>query len=99
MDTTKYQTGIYAIIDKVAGQIIGGLQAHKHEAAAVRFYSDVAAMKESLVGKHPQDFDLYRLGHVNLDHEIEPEKTIILRGSMWAVAQEEVNQELKLERA
>lgn len=94
MDATRFGTGIYAILDNVAGALVGGLTCHKHEAAAVRFYSDVATMKDSLIGKHPQDFDLLRLGYVTHHNEIEPEHTVILRGSTWAAAQNEVNLEL-----
>lgn len=87
MDATRFGTGIYAILDNVAGQLIGGLTCHKHEASAVRFFSDVAGMKDSLIGKHPQDFNLLRLGYITHHNEIEPEHTLILAGSMWAAAQ------------
>lgn len=89
MDLTKYQTGVYAIHDKIAGQLTGGLYCHKHDAAAVRFYSDVAAMKDSNIGRHPQDYDLVRLGYVTHHNELVPDHTLILEGSMWAAAQQE----------
>lgn len=97
MDTTKYQVAIYAILDLIAGTILGGLQLHKHDAAAVRFYSDVAAMKDSLVGRHPQDFDLVKVGYITHDNTIEPTHQLILKGSMWLAAQNEVQNEIKLE--
>lgn len=86
MDLTKYQAGIYAINDTVAGQLVGGLYAHKHEAAAVRFFCDVAAGKESLVGKHPQDFDLIRLGFITHHNELAPDYALVLKGETWAAA-------------
>lgn len=89
MDLSKYQSGVYAINDTVAAQLVGGLYAHKHEAAAVRFFCDVAAMPDSLVGKHPQDFDLIRLGFVTHEHELVPDPAVILKGSTWAAAQQE----------
>lgn len=94
MDNTKYFTGIYAIMDTIAQQITGGLYLHKHEAAAVRFFADVAQMPDSLVGKHPQDFDLVRLGYLSLENDIKPDNTVILRGSIWAASQE---RQLKIE--
>lgn len=87
MDATKHQMAVYAILDTIADQLIGGLVHYKHDAAAVRFFSDVAAMKESLIAKHPQDFDLIRLGYITHHHEMEPNNAVILKGSMWAAAQ------------
>lgn len=93
MDLTKYQAGLYAIKDLMAQSLVGGIYAHKHEAAAVRFYCDVAAAKDSLVGKHPQDFDLLRLGYITHSEELIPDLATILKGSTWAAA----NNEIKLE--
>lgn len=86
MDNSKYQAGVYAIKDTVANILTGGLYAHKHEAAAVRFFCDVASMKDSLVGKHPQDFDLLRLGYITHNDEIVPDLTTVLKGSTFAAA-------------
>lgn len=92
MDNTKYAATIYAIKDNVADQIIGGLYLHKHEAAAVRFFADVASTKGSLVGAHPQDFDLLRLGYITHFSELQPDHTVILRGSNWIAANESPTQ-------
>lgn len=89
MDNTKFQNAIYAVLDVIAHQLVGGLYLHKHEAAAVRFFADVATMPDSLVGKHPQDFDLVRLGYITHDNVLEPEHTVILKGSIWAAARED----------
>lgn len=97
MDLTKYQSGVYAINDTVAAQLVGGLYAHKHEAAAVRFFCDVAAMSDSLVGKHPQDFDLIRLGFITHENELVPDAALILKGSTWASAQDHAKTQLTLE--
>lgn len=84
----SYHAGIYAIYDKVAGQILGGLHFHKHEAAAIRFFSDVAAMANSQVGQHPADFELVKLGWITVDNKtIVPDYSLVLSGEKWAAAQ------------
>lgn len=86
--TESYYAGIYAIFDTVAGQIIGGLAFHKHEAAAIRFFSDVAVLENSQVGKHPADFELIRLGYIGQDNKtIVPDYSMVLSGAKWAAAQ------------
>lgn len=91
MDTAKYNSGIYAILDTVAKQIQGGLYLYKHDASAIRFFSDVATMKDSIVGKHPQDFDLIRLGYLTHSNEVETEYRMVLKGSAWVATQTEHN--------
>lgn len=93
MDNAKYEYIVYAIIDNMAKAILGGLHLHKHEASAVRFFADVASMPESLVGKHPQDFDLVQLGFITNSQQLERGYKLVLKGSVWAAATttEEVN--------
>lgn len=77
---------IYAIYDNVAKAVVGMLMMHKHEASAVRMYADVASSAESMIGKHPQDFDLVRLGHLR-DHKLlDPDYHVVLKGSTWAAS-------------
>lgn len=95
---------IYAVYDNVAKALVGGLYLHKHEAAAVRFFADVASDPQTLIAKHPQDFDLVRLGHIN-DLAIREDYCTVLKGSTWIAAHtaalEEENQQraLTLQRA
>lgn len=79
---------IYAVYDNVADDILGGLHIHRHEAAAIRFYGDIATLPDSLIGKHPQDFDLVQLGHINRHGRIVGEFRIVLTGAQWAAAQQ-----------
>lgn len=77
---------IYAIYDNVAKAIVGMLTLHKHEASAVRMYADIASMPDSQLNKHPQDFDLVRLGYLK-DHKLlDPAYAVILKGSVYAAA-------------
>lgn len=78
---------IYAILDTVADTIIGGLTIHKHDAAAIRFFADVASMPDSRVGQHPHDYNLMCLGCITTDNTIEADDTLILSGASWAAAQ------------
>lgn len=87
MDTTKYLAGIYAIRDIVAQMLTGGLYLHKHEASAIRFFGDVAADPQSLIGKHPEDFELIQLGYLSIKDEIIPSTKTVLTGTVWKATQ------------
>lgn len=56
------RTGIYAILDTVADMIVGGLHLHKHDAAAIRMFTDIASSDGTTINKHPEDFELIYLG-------------------------------------
>lgn len=79
--------GIYALLDLAAGHIVGVLQIFRHEAAAVRFFSDLANMEQSMVRQHPEDFNLIRLGFLTLDNTLAPEYSVVITGRAWAAAQ------------
>lgn len=72
---------IYAIIDSVTDEIIGGLQTHINDQSAIRFLWDVALSEKSIVRNHPLDFDLYRLGALGNDHRIHPNFVRIITGA------------------
>lgn len=55
-------TRIYAIYDKKAQSIIGGLQLHKHDAAAIRLFSEYAKDPQTVLHKYLADFVLLHLG-------------------------------------
>lgn len=78
---------IYAIRDTVAESIIGGLQLHKHDAAAVRTFGDIAADPQTQLHRHVADFELVCLGRLNGLDEIEADYTVIITGAQWAAAQ------------
>lgn len=77
--------GIYAILDVTADILIGGLHLHKAEAAAIRMFSDIAATPNTMVGLHPQEYDLLFLGTIGDERQIEsscPPITVIT-GKQW----------------
>lgn len=79
---------LYAVLDLVADNIIGGIQLHRHEAAAIRTFGDIASAENSLVHMHPTDFALVRLGHLTDTHELEPDYAVVLTGVQWLAAQQ-----------
>ena len=79
---------LYAVRDLVAGMIVGVIQLHRHEAAAIRTFGDIASMPDSLVRLHPADFDLIRLGYLGDDQQIEPDFAVVITGAQWAATQQ-----------
>lgn len=82
------RTGIYAIYDNLAKAILGGLHLYKHDAAAIRFFSDIATTANTQINKHPSDFDLVRLGFLENEVELTPLHEVILTGANWLAAQQ-----------
>lgn len=80
---------IYGIYDTRAQELIGGmLHFHRHEAAAVRMFTDVAAAPNNMISQHPEDFQLIRLGYLTEDVRIEPDFTIVLDGRHFKTLQD-----------
>lgn len=75
--------GLYAIIDNLSGNIIGPISLFKAAAVAIRMFGDVAAAKDTIIGQHPADFDLYQLGFLDLDNNLVPAKELVLTGQKW----------------
>lgn len=78
---------VYAIYDNVGKAIIGGLHLHKHQAAAVRFYQDVATAPGTLLAKHAEDYDLVQLGHLK-DTALQSDFKVVLQGKVWKATQQ-----------
>lgn len=79
---------IYAIVDLKADAIIGGLQLHRADAAAIRAFGDIASNPETIVSKHPEDYELRRLGWLTLENEIEQSiLECVISGAQWKAAQ------------
>lgn len=53
---------IYVIYDLKAEMTLGGLFLHRHDAAAVRFFTDVASDPQTTVNKHMADHELRCIG-------------------------------------
>lgn len=87
MDTAKYTHGVYAVIDNITKEILGGLHLHKHEAAAIRFFTDVATLPNSMIAQHPNDYALWRLGYITLEQTLEAHHELIITGGTLAATQ------------
>lgn len=87
MDSAIHANAIYAITDNIANTIHGGLITQKHDAAAIRFFGDVANDHQTLLYRHPQDFDLVRLGYITHNNQLEPAYEIIITGKAWRASQ------------
>lgn len=73
--------GLYAIVDSVTDQIIGGIQIHLNTQSAVRTIIDILRQPNSTLANHPLDFDLYRLGTLDNAHRVHPNWELILAGT------------------
>lgn len=90
------KAGLYAIVDTLAADILGNTNAitlHKHEATAVRFFSDIAGTQGTLINQHPEDCELHRLGWLMEDNTVVPDHAVIITGKLWAAAQQPQKEE------
>lgn len=58
---------LYAIQDTASQMIIGGVHVFAHDAAAIRFFGDLVADSQTMMGRHPNDHNLLVLA--SLDEE------------------------------
>lgn len=64
----RFTAAIYGIYDNKAEEFPGRfLHVHRHEATAMRDFTELCTDPNTAMAKHPDDFDLVRLGY--LDHE------------------------------
>lgn len=85
--------GLYSILDTKADELTQPLiYMFSHEAAAIRWFSDICNLGKGIVAEHPQDHNLVRLGWVNHDEtvaddyrrELENDFATILTGKEWS---------------
>lgn len=82
---------IYAIRDLVANSLLGGLHLFRHPAPAVRFFGDIAADQQTMIARHPQDYDLIRIGALDEDTFVVtplPIPEVIITGAAYVAAQQ-----------
>lgn len=82
--------GIYGIFDTNAKAFLGGLQLFRHDAPAVRFFADVASDPQTMIARHPADYELLCLGRLSDDPAlIEGFETpqVVITGAAWKAAQ------------
>lgn len=84
---------IYAVYDRVAQDITGGLMVFTHDAPAVRIFVDALGDESTILNKHPNDFELVCLGEFdNPDGRIELtgylQHRSVLTGEAWKAGQQ-----------
>lgn len=83
---------ITLIRDNVAQDIAGTISVVRHEAQAVRYFSDIAVDPNTMINRHPADYDLLQVGLLEDDLTITPTQRTIITGAAWKAAQDR-NQE------
>lgn len=86
-------TSIYAVYDTVTQDLAGGLFLYKHPAAAIRSFRDGLTDKQSALSRHPADFELHCLGHLDENSNIHGDHSVIITGAtlMNAIREDEPN--------
>nr|QJB20337.1 MAG: nonstructural protein [Microvirus sp.] len=49
---------LYTIYDSASSMAIGGVHVFAHDAAAIRFFGDLVADPQTMMGRHPNDHEL-----------------------------------------
>lgn len=85
---TENRAGLYTVLDIISRQLIGGIQLHRHPAAAVRMFTDALKDPKTILAAHPEDFELILVGYMSDDDQtIEPMNAVVLEGRAWAMSQ------------
>lgn len=83
---------IYAVWDKVAQDLTGGLMLFSHDAPVIRIFTDGLADPQTMLNKHPADYDLVCLGFCDVVDGVPSVHGIalprvVLSGAAWAEMQ------------
>lgn len=82
---------VYAIWDKSAETIVGGVHLFPNDTAAIRFFGDIAIDSQTFVSRHIDDHDLLILG--KLDEEdavlipVDLGDKVVITGAAWKSSQ------------
>lgn len=55
---------VYAVYDRVSQDVTGGLMVFSHDAPAIRIFVDALSDANTILAKHPADFDLVCVGEL-----------------------------------
>lgn len=94
---------VYAIIDTKADEL-GPLMTFRHEAAAIRAFTDLARSEKTAIAQHPEDYALLCLGTVREEandklnqeaHTLDGyvRAITVITGSQWLAANTKPTQE------
>lgn len=83
-------SALYCIYDTVAASITGPVWTMKHDAVAIRNFSDIASQKNTGVAQHPRDYSLVCLGYLDEEtRELTPDNRIVITGGQWLDMQQQ----------
>lgn len=86
--TTTLKRALYGIFDKTAKEFLGGPFAftlHRSEQSALRTFADIAAVPNSVIAQHPDDFIMKRVAYLDENtNELIPADDEIISGTIWA---------------
>lgn len=86
---------LYIIVDKVTKDVVSPIAAiHRHDAAAIRMFDDIAKAPNSAIAARPSDYALVKLGELSEELAITCEEQdgqlgyikpiTVIEGSTWA---------------
>lgn len=70
---------LYAILDTVADDLVGGIMLDTHDAPVARLFREMATRENTKISIHLADFELVRLGTIDA-YELSADYTVILTG-------------------
>lgn len=80
---------IYVVWDLIAQAMAGPIFTHRHDAPAVREFTEVLGNPQTTLGKNPSDYNLLRLGEINENAQLTPGLvTTVLTGKEWLETQQ-----------
>lgn len=84
-------TNLYQVMDNKAANVMGPVMNTPADAVAIRHFTDALRDNKSMLGQHPEDFDLLCLGsQEETTGEITPYiggPRVVLTGKAWAEVQ------------
>jgi len=83
---------IAAIVDTLANDVVGPIQAFRHPAQAIRFFSDVAGDPQTMINKHVEDYQLIQFATLEDDLTFAVARDVIITGSQWKAAQQKLEE-------
>ena len=78
---------LIAIVDRLAGDIVGPIQLFPHDAPAIRMFSDVCLDNRTAIAQHVEDHELVSLGQIDDSQIVTPNRRVIITGAQWKAAQ------------
>lgn len=87
---------LFAVYDKVAESVTGGIVQEASAAPAVRAFYDALATKGTGLHEHPDDYVLYELGELDVSSGLilpvlGDSPIVVATGTQWKLAQNPEN--------